>query len=253
MADQWLAEIDTPKGQGKLNGYLAKQSYIVGYTPSQEDVKVYLALQDVPNKFSGLKRWYNHIGSFTEEERNRFGREEEEHVHVPAGSVTTKVEEPKVEEPVDEDFDMFGGDEDPEAAEKLKQEREQQRLDALATEKPKKKIIERSNIVFNIKPAEADTNIQVLEDFVRGIQMEGLDWKASEHLDLAYDIKTLKIACNIIDEFVSVDDIEDIIKANEELVSSIEILTFAFIMSSISSTDTNSSIMLQAILSVLIS
>jgi len=79
---------------------------------------------------------------------------------------------------------------------------------------------------MNVKPAEAETNMETLEEFVRGIQMEGLDWKASELLDLAFGVKTLKISFNIVDELVSVDEIEETLTGNEELVSSVEILSF---------------------------
>jgi len=61
---------------------------------------------------------------------------------------------------------------------------------------------------------------------VRGIQMEGLDWKASELLDLAFGVKTLKISCNLIDKLVSVDDIEETMMLREDLISSVEILLF---------------------------
>jgi len=226
MADQWLADIDTPKGQGKLNGHLGKQSYISGHTPSQDDVRVFTAVKEAPNKFPHLKRWYNHVASFTQDEREHFGVED--YVEPP------KVEPPKTEAPKqektggDDDFDFFSDTPVDDSALKEKQAelQAQKEKDDKEKNKGKKKIIERSNIVFNVKPAEADTNMEAIEEFVRGIQMEGLDWKASELVDLAFGVKTLKISCNIIDELVSVDDIEETMSANEELISSVEILTF---------------------------
>jgi len=78
MSEQFLPELNTPKGQGKLNGFLGRSSYINGYTPSQEDVKVYKALEvkDISNKYAHLKRWYNHINSFSKEEQSKFGQPE---------------------------------------------------------------------------------------------------------------------------------------------------------------------------------
>jgi len=90
----------------------------------------------------------------------------------------------------------------------------------------KKKIVEKSNVVMTIKPRKEKTDMVALEEFVRGIQMEGLDWKASELIPLIGKLNVLKISCNIIDELVSVDDIEELITGNEQMVSSIEINSF---------------------------
>jgi len=218
MADQWLAEIDTPKGQGKLNGFLGKQSYIAGASPSQDDIRVFHAVKEVSNKFPHLKRWYNHVASFSQDEREHFGVED-------------YVELPKVTPPTtggDDDFDFFGDAtvDDTGLKERMAEEQRKKEEEEKNKGKGKKKIIERSNVVFNVKPAEADTDMNAIEEFVRGIQMEGLDWKASELVDLAFGVKTLKISCNIIDELVSTDDIEETMAGNEELISSVEILTF---------------------------
>jgi len=217
MAQQWTAEIDTPKGQGKLNGHLGKQSYINGWTPSADDVTVFNAIKDVGNKFAHIKRWHNHIASFSPKEREHFG--EEDYVE----------EQPKPNND-DDDLDFFTDDAPKPTEEDLK--RQQAEKDRLLKEKEekdkkgKKEIIEKSNVVFNVKPADAETKMDQLEEFVRGIQMEGLDWKASELLDLAFGVKTLKISCNLIDKLVSVDDIEESMMLREDLISSVEILTF---------------------------
>lgn len=61
--------------QEALNNYLATYSYLDGYTPSQVDSKVYETLKELNINFANylhLKRWYNHIATFTNEEKTTF-------------------------------------------------------------------------------------------------------------------------------------------------------------------------------------
>lgn len=61
--------------QEALNNYLATYSYLDGYTPSQLDSKVYQTLNELNINFANylhLKRWYNHIATFTNEEKTIF-------------------------------------------------------------------------------------------------------------------------------------------------------------------------------------
>lgn len=65
--------------QEALNNYLATYSYLDGYTPSQLDSKVYQILKELNINFANylhLKRWYNHIATFTDEEKTRFRAEQ---------------------------------------------------------------------------------------------------------------------------------------------------------------------------------
>jgi len=58
--------------QEALNNYLADYSYLEGYTPSQLDSKVYRSVKELNIDFANhlhLKRWYNHIATFTDEEK----------------------------------------------------------------------------------------------------------------------------------------------------------------------------------------
>lgn len=56
--------------------------------------------------------------------------------------------------------------------------------------------------------------------------MEGLEWKASKLVPIGYGIKKLQISCHIVDELVSVDDIQEQIQAFEDYVQSTDVVTF---------------------------
>ena len=72
MAAQFT-ELDTPKGQGKLNGFLSDKSYVSGFEPSNEDLELLKKFSEAPPaKFAHLRRWFDHIQSFSEEERAAF-------------------------------------------------------------------------------------------------------------------------------------------------------------------------------------
>lgn len=58
--------------QEALNNYLADYPYLDGYTPSQLDSMVYRSLKGSDINFANrlyLERWYNHIATFTDEEK----------------------------------------------------------------------------------------------------------------------------------------------------------------------------------------
>lgn len=64
-----------PSIQGAINNYLADHPYLDGYTPTQLDPSVHQLLKDSDINFVNyphLKRWYNHIDTFTDAERAKF-------------------------------------------------------------------------------------------------------------------------------------------------------------------------------------
>ena len=65
-----------------------------------------------------------------------------------------------------------------------------------------------------------------LEKAVRGIVMDGLVWGSSKLVPVAYGVKKLQIQCVIEDDKVSTNDLEDKILAFEDLVQSVDIVSF---------------------------
>merc|ERR1712126_642279 len=104
-----------------------------------------------------------------------------------------KTEAPKKEEEEDDDdVDLFGSDSE-EEDEEAKQEREK-KLAAYAAKKAKKPgPIAKSNVIFDVKPWDDETNMQEMDKLV----------------PLAYGIKKLQISCVVEDEKVSIDWVQE--------------------------------------------
>merc|ERR1711894_293217 len=59
-----FGDLKSAAGVKALNEYLAENSYIEGYVPSQADTAVFEALAGAPKDAPHALRWYNHIKSF---------------------------------------------------------------------------------------------------------------------------------------------------------------------------------------------
>jgi len=226
-------DFSTPQAIGKFNGFLADKSYVKGFLPTSEDAKVFADLTQhnasgPEKKFAHVYRWYQHISSFSEEERASWPAEvtlAEQQQTAPAAAAP-KAEEKKEEKKADdaaEDFDeddLFGGVSEEELAAE-KQKREAEKKKSKKTEE-----IQRSNIILDVKPWDDTTDLNKLEELVRGITMEGLTWGPSKQVEIAYGIKKLQISCVVVDDLVYTEDIEEQIQAFEDYVQSIDIAAF---------------------------
>jgi len=205
--------LDTPKGQGELNKYLADRSYIEGYTPSVADLEAFSGITSAPdaNKAPHVARWWNHINSFSADERKAFGA---------AQKVETK------ESKDENDIDLFG--EDAEADAEWEKEIQRRADESEAKKKAAGKVREaaKSAVVIDVKPWDDTTDLKEVERRVREIAVEGLEWKASKLQEIGYGIKKLQISCHIVDELVSMDDIQEKIQEFEDLVQSTDISSF---------------------------
>jgi len=221
----------------ELNTYLADKSYIEGYTPSQADVTAFLKLGSAPDRASAphAARWYKHINSYSESERNEWHGEKKSSsssssssstsTQAPAAAPAKKAEE-KPAAADDNDIDLFG-DDDEEAEKAAEEERERRAQEALAKKKATGKVlIAKSMILFDVKPYDDETDMQALEDSVRTIEMEGLEWKSSKLVPVDYGIKKLQIQSVVIDDLVSVDELQEKIEAFDEYVQSVDIAAF---------------------------
>jgi translation elongation factor EF-1beta len=139
----------------------------------------------------------------------------------------------------DDDMDIFdygdGGDEeDAEEAAAAKARRE--RIAAAAklkkdkdvaegkVKKDKEKPTERSLVVLEVKPWEADTNLEELWKQIIQYQQEGLQWGASFKLEpVAYGIMKLILTCTIEDAKVVMEDVTDAIEKFEDFVQSVQV------------------------------
>jgi len=209
-------EVGNAKGLGELNAHLADKSYVNGYTPSNTDAETFKAMGKAPEgNLPHVTRWFNHINSYTESERAGWT------AHVADVASTQKK---------GDDFDLFAEDDEAE----LEREKEiQRRADEQAAKKKaaaeasgKVAAVMKSAVVIDVKPWEDTTDMAEMEKLVRGIEMEGLEWKASKLVPIGYGIKKLQISCHIVDEIVSVDDIQDKIAEFADHVQSTDVVTF---------------------------
>lgn len=182
-------------GVGKLNEYLSTRSYITGYSVTQDDAIICSKLLGVPSakKFVDAHRWYCHISHFNDIQRASWMKGE------------LKAEKAKTEDD-DDDIDLFGEDEDKEALKKLAASKKEG--------SKKKKVINKSSLVIEVKPADADTNLDDIAKLCKGISIEGVTWgEAVKKVPVAFGLYKLQLCCTILDDIVNTNEIVDHIEA----------------------------------------
>lgn len=221
-------DVSAIEGIGKLNKHLTLQSYMTGYSLSADDVAQFNAFAAAPSeKFANVLRWYRHIASFSAEERAAAGAPasgSSSSSAAPAAAAAEPAAAKKAAAEDEEDFDLFGDDDDGEHEAEIERRAQEQLAKKAASGK---KVINKSAIVFEVKPMGTETDLVELERLVRGIQMEGLNWGEGRLEEICFGVKKLVISCLIIDDLVSSDIIEERIYEFEELVQSVDIASFS--------------------------
>jgi len=232
-----FGDLQSRDGLSLLNNFLADKSYVEGYHPTQGDVVVFEAVKKAPSAdLEHALRWYNHIASFKDGEKQKFEgqRQSIEHYGRQHGqdsqvkhefkSLSVNPADKQAAKPTtadDDDVDLFGEDDEEES------EQTKQRLAAYAAKKATKPtIVAKSTIVLDVKPWDDETNMEELEKCVRTIEVDGLLWGASRFVPLAYGIKKLQITCVVEDDKVGTDLLEERITAFEDFVQSVDIASF---------------------------
>ncbi|KAE8912508.1 hypothetical protein PF005_g3678 [Phytophthora fragariae] len=130
----------------------------------------------------------------------------------------------KVEEEDDDDDDDLFGDDDEEEDVAAKAAAAKRAEAAKASKKEKKKPVERSQVVIEVKPWEAETDLEELAAKIKALPVEGLTWGEGHKLvPVAFGIKKLLVQCIIIDDLVLLDDITEAIEGFEDYVQSVDI------------------------------
>jgi len=207
-----------------VNAHLANRSYIAGYQPSQADTTVYKAVcgNSLPAEFLHLLRWYRHISSYGNE-LDKFPGPKQTMAELGFHGATNQAISPDAQND-DDDFELFGSDDEAEnaAAERLREER----VRMYEEKKKKEAVIAKSNIILDVKPWDDETNMADLEAAVRSVAADGLLWGASKLVPLAYGIHKLQISCVVEDDKVGVDFLEEEITKHEDLVQSVDVAAF---------------------------
>jgi len=106
-------------------------------------------------------------------------------------------------------------------AKRLKDEK-----DAKDGKKKKEKEAEKSLLVLEVKPWEADTDLEMVWKKIIEYKQDGLTWGATFKLEpVAFGIKKLILTASIVDSMVLMDDITDNIEALEEFVQSVQVVS----------------------------
>jgi len=125
----------------------------------------------------------------------------------------------------DDDVDLFGSEDEAEAAEA--EALKQKRVAEYAAKKAKKPaVIAKSNVILDVKPWDDETSMKELENAVRSITMDGLLWGSSKLVPVGYGIQKLQIATVVEDDKVSIDELQEKIEAFEDFVQSVDIAAF---------------------------
>ena len=81
--------------------------------------------------------------------------------------------------------------------------------------------------MFEVKPADSETDIDAMAKKILDIKMEGLYWKTQYRKEpVAFGIFKLIIGVTVEDEKVSVDGLQEKIEAMTDMVQSCDILAF---------------------------
>ncbi|PHJ25279.1 ef-1 guanine nucleotide exchange domain-containing protein [Cystoisospora suis] len=116
----------------------------------------------------------------------------------------------------DDDFDLFGEEsaEDKEAIKKLAESKKKE-------SSKKNQVINKSMLVIEVKPADADTDLDDICKKVKSIEMEGVKWgEGSKKVPVAFGLYKLQVQCVVLDDVVNtnalVDEIEEIGMTEEQ-------------------------------------
>ncbi|OCK83276.1 hypothetical protein K432DRAFT_347454 [Lepidopterella palustris CBS 459.81] len=210
-----------------LNNWLKTRSYIVGYTPSQADVKCFQSIKSAPavEKYPYAYRWYSHIATFEPEFSSLPGDSSKSHTEYGPESAELTLnpaKAPAAEEEEEEDVDLFGSDDEEEDAEAARI-REERLAEYQKKKAGKTKPAAKSVVTLDVKPWDDETDMKALEAGVRAIEQDGLLWGKSQLIAVGFGIKKLQINLVIEDEKVSLEDLQGKIEEDEEHVQSTDI------------------------------
>jgi len=223
-----FTDIISDAGLTMLNNWVKTRSYVLGYSPSQADVKTFQAIESAPavEKYPYAYRWYKHIGTFESEFSSLPGDPSKPYTaygpEVAELPINPKAPEKEAEDD-DDDVDLFGSDDEEEDAEaaRIRDERLAEYNKKKAT---KTKPAAKSIVTMDVKPWDDETDMKALEASVRSIEKDGLVWGGGQLVAVGFGIKKLQINVVIEDDKVSLNDLQEQIEEFEDFVQSTDIV-----------------------------
>jgi len=192
-----------------------------GSQPTSLDVDAFESLKADEAKISPLNHprifgWYCFIMKFQDGVKAQWPK-----VDAPAAAAPKKA----AAAADDDDMDLFGDDSDDGAAAAAAAQAAAKK--AKAGKKVKAPVIAKSSVMFEVKPLDDTTDLDVVYQRIRDIKLDGLVWgEDMKKVPVAFGIFKLIVVCVVEDEKVSVDDVQEKIEAFEDAVQSVEIAAF---------------------------
>lgn len=218
----------------KLETHFRDNLFVGGNFPNAEDALLYeqyTSSNSEPSQAShqNLWSWFSLISIYTpavKESWKQTATKKEEPKKTEAKKTETKKAETKKEEPKkDDDMDLFGDDDEGDAAalEAMKNKKAEEKK----KEKKKDVVIQKSLILLEVKVWDPEQDYDALAKKILTIQKDGLFWKTEYQLkDVAFGVKKIVIGLVVEDDKVSVDDITEEIESWEDDVQSVDIAAF---------------------------
>jgi elongation factor 1-beta len=205
---------------------LADNQFIGGQQPTNADREAWeIVKANVPSAAThpNTFAWFVLVNRFSDAARNSWTGAQA----APAKGGKAAPAAPKKEEKpkADDDMDLFGDDdEDDQAAQEALKAAQKANAEK---KKPKEKPVAKSLILFEVKPYDAETNLDELAQKIIAIEMDGLFWKSEyKKVPIAYGVEKIIIGAVVEDLKVSTDDLQEKIEAFEDEVQSVDILAF---------------------------
>lgn len=230
-----FANLSTDAGLAQLDAYFVARAYVFGTGPSSADLDLLKLVGKCPaDKYANAKRWYTHIQQFKNKNFPKFT----------ALTVGVAKAEEKAAAGDDDDSDsddMFGSDDDDDDSD--------DDLAAMSAGAKKDPLapVNRSQIVFEVKPAGIEIDLDDLFEKINKLTLDGRsdgrfnkiidDWNspmvslessliwgvACEKVPVAFGLFKLMVSCIVIDDVVGTDDIIEMIEGDfPEEVSSVD-------------------------------
>jgi len=231
------ASADVRKVMNGLDGFLKTRTFLVGERITLADVVVATTLLPgfksvldgkLRKPFKNVVRWFKTIVN-NPVVASVLGEvllvDESTPCNASQVSQAPKAEEKKAEGD-DDDFDCFGDDDEEDEARQAEIQRIADEAKKAKEEKGKV-LVEKSVVVLDVKPWDSETDLKALEEKIRTITMEGLEWKGGELKPIAFGVSKLVIMCHIVDKLVSVDDLQEKIQEFEDDVQSTDVAAFS--------------------------
>ncbi|CAM9236067.1 unnamed protein product [Ascophyllum nodosum] len=107
-----------------------------------------------------------------------------------------------------------------------KEESRAEKMALIKAAKDAKKRVDRSQIIFEVKPWDTEVDLKALFDKITNVKIDGLVWgEAHKLVPVAFGVKKLVLSCVVEDDKVGVEDITDVIEGFEEEVQSVDMAT----------------------------